>query len=58
MAYDSGQARLDLLDEVGDATDDLAISGLVARVGARVTWTQIQKLRRYGGTEGFTRAQG
>ena len=24
MAYDSGQARLDLLDEVGDAMDDLA----------------------------------
>jgi len=24
MAYDSGQARVELLDEVGDATDDLA----------------------------------
>ena len=28
------------------------------KVGAKVTWTQIQKLRRYAGTEGFTRAQG
>ena len=43
---------------VGGATDDAAIGGLVGRVGAKVTWTQIQKLRRYGGSEGFTRAQG
>jgi isocitrate dehydrogenase len=42
----------------GDPTDDAAIGGLLGRVGAQVTWTQVQKLRRYAGVEGFTRAQG
>ncbi len=42
----------------GGVVDDAAIGALLARVAAKVTWVQVQKLRLYGGEEGFTRAQG
>ncbi len=42
----------------GDVVDDAAIGQLLARVSTKVTWVQVQKLRLYGGEEGFTRAQG
>jgi len=38
--------------------DDAAIGLLLARVATVVTWVSVQKLRIYGGQEGFTRAQG
>jgi hypothetical protein len=41
-----------------DGATDAAFAGLLQRVGARVPWVQSFKLRRYGGVEGFTRAQG
>jgi isocitrate dehydrogenase len=44
--------------EDGTPLDDAAIGHLLGRVAARVTWVQVQKLRLYGGEEGFTRAQG
>jgi isocitrate dehydrogenase len=42
----------------GATATDAALSALLGRVGAKVTWVQVQKLRLYGGEEGFTRAQG
>lgn len=42
----------------GAIVDDAAIGQLLTRVASRVTWVQVQKLRIYGGEEGFTRAQG
>ncbi|MCY7417962.1 MAG: NADP-dependent isocitrate dehydrogenase [Chloroflexi bacterium] len=42
----------------GGVVDDAAIGALLGRVAAKVTWVQVQKLRIYGGEEGFTRAQG
>jgi isocitrate dehydrogenase len=42
----------------GGIVDDAAIGQLLARVSTKVTWVQVQKLRLYGGEEGFTRAQG
>ncbi len=42
----------------GQAYTDASFAGLLGRVGAAVPWTQVLKLRRYGGTDGFTRAQG
>lgn len=42
----------------GGTVDDAAILRLLARVGERMTWAHVQKLRVIGGEEGFTKAQG
>jgi isocitrate dehydrogenase len=42
----------------GGEVDDPALLRLLERVGARMPWMHVQKLRTYGGEEGFTRAQG
>jgi isocitrate dehydrogenase len=39
-------------------TDDGAISALLGRISPRFGWMSVEKLRTYGGEEGFTRAQG
>ena len=44
--------------QTGEAVDDAAIGQLLSRVASVTTWVQVQKLRIYGGEEGFTRAQG
>ena len=42
-----------------DATvDDAAVLRLLARVGERMTWAHVQKLRVIEGETGFTKAQG
>lgn len=65
--YPGSSAGVDTVDwwrcrfmaaEEGDSVDDAAILRLLERVGARAPWMQIQKLRYFGGEEGFTRAQG
>jgi isocitrate dehydrogenase len=42
----------------GAAVDDAAILRLLARIGERMPWVHVQKLRTYGDEEGYTRAQG
>jgi isocitrate dehydrogenase len=44
----------------GDAgeVDDAAISALLGRIGSRFLWMSVEKLRKYGLEEGFTRLQG
>jgi hypothetical protein len=38
--------------------DDAAIGALLGRLGGRLSWVGVNKLRRFGDEEGFTRAQG
>jgi isocitrate dehydrogenase len=42
----------------GQAYSEAGFAGLLQRVGAKVPWVQVFKLREYGGKEGFTKAQG
>jgi isocitrate dehydrogenase len=42
----------------GADVDDGSILALLERVGARLPWMHVQKLRTFGAEEGFTRAQG
>ncbi len=42
----------------GGTVDDAAILRLLARVGGRMTWAHVQKLRIIEGETGFTKAQG
>lgn len=42
----------------GGLVDDAAILKLLARVGERMPWAHVQKLRLFDGVEGFTKAQG
>jgi hypothetical protein len=42
----------------GARVSDEAISQLLVRIAGHDTWMQVQKLRTYGGEEGYTRAQG
>jgi isocitrate dehydrogenase len=42
----------------GTAVTDAGILALLARVGEVMSWVHVQKLRRFEGEEGFTRAQG
>ncbi len=42
----------------GGTVDDAAILRLLARVGERMTWAHVQKLRIRDGAEGYTKAQG
>jgi isocitrate dehydrogenase len=42
----------------GGTVDDAALLRLLARVGERMTWAHVQKLRIIDGEEGFTKAQG
>jgi isocitrate dehydrogenase len=44
--------------EEGGTVDDAAILRLLARVGERMTWAHVQKLRIIEGETGFTKAQG
>ncbi len=44
--------------EEGGIVDDAAILGLLGRVGERMTWAHVQKLRVIEGETGFTKAQG
>ncbi len=44
--------------EEGGLVDDAAILRLLARVGERMTWAHVQKLRIMDGDPGFTKAQG
>jgi len=42
----------------GATVTDAAILALLGRVGERMPWAHVQKLRMFGEDEGFTRAQG
>ena len=42
----------------GQTVDDAAILRLLGRVGERMTWAHVQKLRVIDGADGFTKAQG
>jgi isocitrate dehydrogenase len=42
----------------GGSVDDAAILRLLGRIGERMPWVHVQKLRLYGDEEGYTRAQG
>lgn len=42
----------------GGTVDDAALLRLLARVGERMTWAHVQKLRVIDGEDGFTKAQG
>jgi isocitrate dehydrogenase len=44
--------------EQGGSVDDAAILRLLGRIGERMPWVHVQKLRMYGDEEGYTRAQG
>ena len=44
--------------EEGGSVDDAAILRLLARIGERMTWAHVQKLRVIEGETGFTKAQG
>ena len=44
--------------EEGGSVDDAAILRLLARIGERMTWAHVQKLRVIAGENGFTKAQG
>ncbi len=44
--------------EEGGTVDDAAILRLLARIGERMTWAHVQKLRIIEGETGFTKAQG
>ncbi|HSM34446.1 MAG TPA: NADP-dependent isocitrate dehydrogenase [Anaerolineae bacterium] len=44
--------------EEGATVDDAALLRLLERIGARLPWMHVQKLRLYGDEEGFTKAQG
>jgi isocitrate dehydrogenase len=44
--------------EAGGSLDDAAILRLLDRIGGRMPWVHVQKLRTYGDEEGYTRAQG
>jgi len=44
--------------EEGGTVDDAAVLRLLARVGERMTWAHVQKLRVIEGETGFTKAQG
>jgi isocitrate dehydrogenase len=67
VVYPTGSSQTDTVGwwrcrfvaaEDGGTVDDAAILRLLARVGERMPWAHVQKLRLFEGTEGFTRAQG
>jgi isocitrate dehydrogenase len=67
VVYPAGNANIDTVGwwrcrfmaaQEGGSVDDAAILGLLARVGERLPWVHVQKLRTYGDEEGYTRAQG
>ncbi len=67
VVYPAGNANIDTVGwwrcrfmaaQEGGSVDDAAILGLLARVGERLPWVHVQKLRMYGDEEGYTRAQG
>jgi isocitrate dehydrogenase len=67
VAYPESHAAIDTVGwwrcrfvaaEEGASVPDAAILALLDRIGARVPWVHVQKLRLYGDEEGFTRAQG
>ena len=67
VVYPSGNPHTDTVGwwrcrfvaaEDGATVDDAAILRLLARVGERMTWAHVQKLRVIEGETGFTKAQG
>jgi isocitrate dehydrogenase len=66
LVYPGGAARIDpvgwwrcrFVAVDGGTTDDAGILALLARLGERTPWMHVEKLRLFGGEEGFTRAQG
>jgi isocitrate dehydrogenase len=67
VVYPSGNPHTDTVGwwrcrfvaaEEGGTVDDAAILRLLGRVGERMTWAHVQKLRVIEGETGFTKAQG
>jgi isocitrate dehydrogenase len=67
VAYPAENANIDTVAwwrcrfvsaQEGATVDDAAILRLLARIGERMPWVHVQKLRTYGDEEGYTRAQG
>jgi isocitrate dehydrogenase len=66
LVYPDGAAKIDpvgwwrcrFMVADGATVDDAAILALLGRLGERVPWMHVEKLRMFGGEEGFTRAQG
>lgn len=67
VVYPSGNPHTDTVGwwrcrfvaaEDGGTVDDAAILGLLGRIGERMTWAHVQKLRVIEGETGFTKAQG
>jgi len=54
---DQYRCRFILKEPSGDATADQLLD-LLARVGARVSWSHIEKLHEFDGAAGYTKAQG
>jgi isocitrate dehydrogenase len=42
----------------GGTVEDAAVLALLGRIGGRLSWMHVQKLRAFGDEEGYTRAQG
>ncbi len=67
LVYPAASANIDTVGwwrcrfvaaEEGATVDDAAILALLSRVASAMAWVHVQKLRLFGGEEGFTRAQG
>ena len=67
VVYPTGNSQTDTVSwwrcrfvaaEEDGVVDDDAILGLLARIGERMTWAHVQKLRVLDGEVGFTKAQG
>ena len=57
FAVDHFRARF-MLHTPAASDPDAAIADLLSRVGVQHRWVQIEKLQRFDGTDGFTRAYG